>query len=283
MLSARPVGAKLKSEGFIDAFVNTFKLSESTFANLGANITNLFEKFINIIQTNWQSLGFSIVMFVFVLTFFNYFVNALADIPVCDILYGKMSCDAKFGFCGCFIRNLKTSVVYSTVKMFSVFIADVVVFSAIFGVFKLCSLSAISSWLAPFMAVSMFIILFAFRKVLFACVTPLMVINGYNVFKSLAKSFKLAFKNFFDCYGTAIALIICLLGLILFLGIFTCGTGLIVIIPASSVIMYIFNMVVFYSNNGMYFYIGTNNIQDQSKGVKKLEQLDTVKDLKNLI
>ncbi len=283
ILSARPVGATLKREGFIDAFINTFKLSEGTFANLGTNIANLTQQFFSIIQANWQTLSLSIVMFFFVLTFFNYFVNALADIPVCEILYGKMSCDAKFGFCSCFIKNLKTSLIYSTVKMFSVFIADAIVVGVLFGVLSLCNLAPVLNWFAPFLAVVMFIVLFAFRKVLFASVAPLIVINDCNIFKSVFKSFKLAFKNFFESYGTAVALTICLLSLNLFLGIFTFGAGLIVIIPTTFVILNIFNMVVFYSNNGMYYYIGTNNIQDETKGVKKLEQLDTVKDLKNLI
>ena len=283
VLSAKPVVATLKGEGFFDAFVNTFKLNESTFSNLSTNIANLVEKFISIIISNWQTLGVSIVIFIFVLTFFNYFINALSDIPVCEILYGKMSCDAKFGFCSSFIRNLKLSLIYSTVKMFSVFFVDVISFSALFGVLSLCKQSAILSWLSLFIAVAVFINLFALRRVIFACFAPNIVINGYGVFKSMAKSIKMSFKNFVYSFGTAVGIIVCLVSINLFVGIFTFGTGVFIIIPASMVILSILNMVIFYSNNGMYFYIGTNNIQDQSKGVKKLEQLDTVKDLKNLI
>lgn len=283
VLSARPVGATLKNEGFVDAFIDMFKINESTFINLGTNISSLCEMFFSIISSNWQTLSFSIVMFIFVLTFFNYFINALADIPVCEILYGKMSCNANFGFCGCFIRNLKKSLAYSAVKMFSTFIVDAFVVAILFGVLSLCKLSALLTWFAPLIAVLIFIILFALRKVIFACFTPNMVINGYNVFKSLAQGVKMGCKKFIYSYGSAIAISVCLVSLNVFIAIFTLGAGILVTVPATYVILNIFNMVIFYSNNGMYFYIGTHDIQDQSKGIKKLEQLDTVKDLKNII
>ena len=69
----------------------------------------------------------------------------------------------------------------------------------------------------------------------------------------------------------------------IFFALFTFGSSLFITLPASLILITVFDMVVFYSASGMYYYVGDNNIQDETKGVKRLEQQDTVKDLKNII
>ena len=282
-LSAMPIINKLNTEGFYSAVKDAFKNSQSTLGNLGNNLAQLIDMFFDIIKNNISSLGFSIFMLIFVITFFSYFINALADIPVCEVLYGSMSCNAKFGFTSCYIKNFKQSLIYSTVKMFSAFIFDALIFSILLLLINLCTASTLLSWLAPCLAVLVFILLFSFRLIFFACFAPSMVINGWNVFECLAKGVKMGFKHFLYNYATAIVLMLVIASSNIFFAIFSFGGSLLLTLPATLILIATFDMVIFYSSSGMYYYIGGNNIQDESKGVKRLEQQDTVKDLKNLI
>ena len=282
-LSAHPILNKLNEEGFFSAVQDVFSSLQTNISNIGKSVSSIFNMFVSIIQSNWNTLSFSIVMFIFVITFLSYFINALADVPVCEVLYGAMSCNAQFGFCSCYIKNMKRSLKYAVVKMFSAFIFDAIIFAILILLINLCTASHLLSWLAPCLAIAAVVILFAFRLVFFACFAPNIVINDYNTFASLAKGVKLGFKHFMYNYATAAGMVLAILCFNMFFALFSFGAALTLTLPATLVLIAVFDMVIFYSSTGMYYYISATNIQDETKGVKKLEQQDTIKNLKNII
>ncbi len=281
-LFAMPLINKLNESGFFQLVTDVFDFSKFSFADFGVNLSNIAQEFKNIIVSNWATLSYSIIMFFIVATFLNYYMNALIDIPLCEVLYGSMSCNAKFSFSGCFVKNLFLSLKFALLKMFTTFILDtlIVLILTTFIIF-------LAKYIMPIFIVILFIILtvllFSFRLTFFSCFAPTIVAKGYGVVKGLIKSIKFSFKNFWANFATAIALLIVFFIMNAFAAIFTFLAGLILTIPTTFVLVSVYNMVIFYSSSGMYFYIGENNIQDASKGVKRPELQDSMKKIKNII
>lgn len=280
---ALPVISKLKTAGLFKLIRDLFGFKFTTIAGLTESFYDISKCFADTISTNWNTLSANIVFFIIFAVVFYYFLNSLADIALTEVIYGQMSCNAKFGFTASYIKNMGKSSVYALIKLISVFLFDV---GMVFGLYGICTLFIhIGGFnvFTPFVVLLALLLAFAFRLTIFACFVPYMVVSGKSGFKALFKGIKLGFKNFNKTYLTAFALLVLIVAVNVFVGLLTYAIGLLITLPASVVIISVFSMVIFYSNKGMYFYAGDGNIQDKTKGVKRLEEQDTVRKLKNLI
>ena len=282
-VSAMPIISKLNNSGFSELVYGLFDFSNFDFATLGERLSNIAKEFFYIIKTNWSNLKWSIILFFVIATFLSPYLNALLDIPTTDVLYGSMSCNAKFGFGGRFISNLFTSIKYAFVKTIAAIFVNVIICSIFFGLMFIATKLKVFAIIMPLFAIFVLLILLSFKLTLFCCYAPTVVAKGYGVVNGLFKSLYFSFKNFWANYATAFALILLIVALNGFIILFTLFAGAFITVPTTYVLIAIFNMVIFYSSSGMFFYIGENNIIDNSKGVKRPEQQDTIKKLKNII
>ena len=144
---------------------------------------------------------------------------------------------------------------------------------------KLFGISWYLNLLAIFVIVVGFVLLFAFKTMIFSVWCPTYVVLNYSIFKSLKTSIKTVFKRFGRYFGAAVGVVITILVLNICLGLFTFIVGFIVSIPISFMLYNVLGMVSIYEGQGMRYYVDVYNVITPSKK----ETADKFKDMKYMV
>ena len=198
---------------------------------------------------------------------------------ICNSLHlyiGSMNKQGFFtSFSECFGKSLKFNLVkFLLVLPFNLF------YGWLFLSFlKLFGISWYLNILAVFAIIIVFVLLFAFKSMLFSVWCPTYVVLNYGIFKSLRTTIKTVFKRFPRYFGAAVGIVITVLVLNVFLGLFTFIVGFIVSIPISFMLYNVYGMVSIYEGQGMRYYVDVYNVITPSKK----ETADKFKDMKFIV
>lgn len=275
---ASPILAKLIDNNVFD---NLFEGFLGFYNNPIEAVTsiNLTATKIGKILLNSIEFRFSIVFLIIWLGFVFPCMLDVVTLAVGEVLYGFMTSQVKFSFTGRFIKNIGKSSIYVMLKYAVLLLMNLMIGGLLIGVMKLVLLrNALYIFLA--LMVLVFILGFiAFKNTLFSCWLPAISVLDCKVPKAIKQNFKCVFRNFFNIYSNCLTLILTLFVINAIFCVFTFGISLIITLPLSAVVFIIFQMVSYFSTQGMRFYV----YQDVFISPKRMEEQDKFKKLKFLI
>lgn len=259
--------------GFAKKLFVTFPFSDlGGWFNLIYNcIFEIFELF----KTLWTSNAFCFVYVAFVLVFVAPFLLSLCSVSIGEVFYGSMSSHTKKSFIGNFIKTIGKSCRFSALKT----LFDIPFFALMFAIdWCLIKLAVnFDVWLvfAPFLMISVFAVIEGVKNSLVAGWLPALVVFPCNATKAFSKGFAVTGRRYFRVLSTTICMAFLWACVFYIFGIIS----LVAIAPISQMMLLIFDFVMFFSSQGMSFYVDYDTVLTQ----KKLEQTDKISKAKNVI
>ena len=250
--------------------------------NVGASIMELLQNALTVFQEFFIFVGdlavngtgmFIYYTFIFVLLF--PFLWKLSDLAVGETLYGYMASLTKYSFVGSMIRLLGKSCIYSLLTLAIMLPINALIIAGLYGTLSLVSFGGFTAIMVPFL---IFIYLSAFaglKIAFFSGWMPAIIVFNCNAVKGLKLGFKAVFRRFFKVLSTSVIIVAVILAINMLFGSFS----FIITIPVGSMILLVFQMVMFFGSQGMRYYVDLDTILSP----KKLEETDKLKKVKDLI
>ncbi|MBE5735887.1 MAG: hypothetical protein E7356_00815 [Clostridiales bacterium] len=280
-LFLNPVIRLIEDAGFFEKLIDLYS-SFITSLNLSVALQNLsiilddaWEFFVsNISQVWWNIVCSGVVVF-----FLSVFYQSLSHLAVCNSLHLYIGSLTKQGFfasfADVFVKNLRLQI-----SRYLVGLPLSLIYMGLFlASLKMFRHTVYLDLLAVFVIVVGFVVLMAFKMVLFSAWAPTMTVMNYGVFKSLRVALKMNFRRFGRVFSSSIAIVLGIVVLNMFLGLFTFFVGLILSIPVSFIMYNAFGMVCVYEGQGMRYYVDIYNVITPNKK----EISDKLNDMKYII
>jgi hypothetical protein len=271
------IGQTLNTDGTLSALaelltsfnvsVNIFVFFADFFILLSALATYIITLFVS---HTWVAIYLTVL-----LLYITPFLFGLAELAVGQSLFGYMSSLTKYGFVGSFVRMLKRSLRFQLFKNLVYLPINIIIIAVLLAILKLTTFGGLVLYFVPFMLVVALVGLVALKRTFFSGWMPAIVVYDCNMFVALGKGMKAVFRRFFRVLSTAVVIILLTVALNYLFG----TLAFLVTIPLTMAFLYIFEMVMFYSSQGMKFYVDIDTILSS----KLLEESDSFKKVKNII
>ena len=274
-----PVVSKLSEA---NVFENFWALANNIFynpTNMAYTIDDVINTFISVVSSNSSQFLVNYILFGVVIVFVCPFMFGLASLAVGDVLYGFMTSQVRYSFTGSYIRNLGKSCLYCLTKILFILPLNLIIVAVAYGVIKIATLGSIGYVFLAILVFAFLLMLIALKVSLFNCWMPTMAVLNIGPFKALKTSFKTAFRKFGSIYSTAILFTMTSVVFSLCFGIFTFLLALVIIIPLIVLTFIVFQMVSYFTSQGMRFYV----YPDMFISPKKFEERDTIKKIKFIV
>lgn len=220
--------------------------------------------------TQYLAVGIYISVILFLVR--PFFMN-IGRYVVNEMMYGYMSSHAKHGFASTWVRTMKKSALYAFFR--TLFCLPFNVLTA--GIFYLL-LTVNGSEFAlamPFVFLIIATIILSVKQFLTMGWAPAMVVSGENVYNAFGIGIKAvargSARSLLFCIATYFAVILLALGL----GV----VSLIILVPIFNVVSSMFEIMNFFSCQGMRYYVDKDTVLSS----KKLEEQDTITKAKFLL
>lgn len=278
-LTMMPVYNLLREAGFIADVLEVYAgfLTSLNLTNLLLSVKELGIELVAILTANISTIWFNFVIVALVICFFTAILHNLSILPMCNSLNYYMGSINNYGFFSSFQdtfgKSLKITLIQYLVALpINLLIASVFIFS-----FRLFNASWwVISFLAPFLIMFILILMLSLKSTLFISWIPTMVTMNYSVWRSLGVALKTSFKRYWKTLSICVGLVLTLIPLNLFLGLFTFGVGLLVSIPTSFLLYCTIGMVTTFEGLGMRYYVDVYNVVTPFKK-EKSDKLDDMR------
>lgn len=271
------IGSALNATGDLNNLVElfiSFNVSFNFF-NFVTQLNLLFVSIFNSLIAMFVSNTWVAIYLVFVLFYLTPVLFGLADLPVGHTLFGYMSSLTKYNFTGSYISKLGRSIRYQLFKNLVHLPFNLAIFVVLYFTLSLVNVGGIIVYFLPVIIIFPFILLIAFKKTLFSGWMPAIVVYDYNMFLAFGKGMQAVFRRFLKVFSTSIFMVLIIFALCYLFGTY----ALLITIPLAAMFFYVFEMVMFYSSQGMRFYVDLDTIIKP----KLLEECDCFNKVKNII
>lgn len=250
-----PVQNAFFEAGVFDMLSSAFGnfMNYASFTALGQELIEVWTVVVNVLSTDVSVFVNSALFVVFVIGFAYRFLSGLCRLPLCRIIAGFMTDNARYGFASKFVSHFPQSVIYSLFRMAVTTAYDVLCGFTVYFVLQL--LSSVFALFLPFVFMALFICLIAFRSVLLSAWAPFVVVEHKGVAAGFGNSIKYAFRHFGSLFTMFFVAWLLIITVNFFVGIFTFGVGLLVTVPLSMYFIKLMNMTFFYGRTGKSYYV----------------------------
>lgn len=257
-----------------NTFIKTFDATTFLVA-IEAAATEVSNLVVNNIADIWQY--FLIMALIFVIL--PSIVHNFYLMSTCNVLHHYMGSNSNFGFTASLFCGFWKNVRYQLMCLVTIFPMKMLTYFLVVRSFALLGSSILAlKILSPFIITSVYVILTSLRVTLFSGWVPYMVVKNAGVMAGLVNGFKCIRKRFFRIFGASIGVVLTIF-LISVLGLFTFGVSLIITAPAAFLFIATFDMVSFYTSNGLRFYVDSSSVY----APKKTEMVESYKIYKTVI
>ncbi len=253
----------------LTAFLETGTLYGSSIAGGLTAVADFVILFFKEIFTN---VGIGIYFCIITFIVFPILLN-IGKIVTCEMMYGYMSSCQKQSFTGTYLKTLKTSLSYSIVKVFYAIPFNFLIVLSMWGLTRVNN--PIFDYIMPFAFVIVPSLFMAFKETFNSGWAPAMVVYNQNVFKSFMTGMRAVLRRGARVFSTAFIIFLLAIVLSMVLGLYS----IIIILPIISPLIHVFEMVMFFSSQGMRFYVDNDVILTP----KKLEEVDKIDDAKFIL
>ncbi len=270
-----PIIDLLKDNGIGGDFKLLFNTVYGTPSELALNISDVLKHIITILIENFSSIWLSLVGTILLCFLLPYILTQVSIYNISSILYQKFTMNMDVGYMQNFLRTLKQGLKYAFANLIFVlpFLAIFVVLLEIYLLIANTIISAIIG-LIGFMALTIMVL--AFKITIFTNYTAYMVENDADAFVSFAKGVAISLKNFWKPMSISIILLLTIIMVNGFIAVFTFFSGLIITIPATYVLIAIYNLVTYFNNKGIRYYLSNTIIYNPVKYTVKKDDFDYV-------
>ncbi len=280
-LCVNPILKTIEDAGFFTQFVDMYAafLDKLDLPLLFENFAVLLQNIFEFVSTNINQL-WTWFLGIFVVTFFlNSFLLNLVNMPTCMSLHLYIGSMHKGGFFSSFGDSFAKNLKFNLIKWLVALPVNILYFGIFLLSLKLFGISWYMNILAVFIIIIGFIVLFAFKTMLFALWCPTHVVLNYGIWKSLKTAIKTVFKRFGRYFSNAIGIVITIFVINVLLGLCTFVVGILLSIPLSYMLYNVYGMVSIYEGQGMRYYVDVYNVITPSKK----ETTDKLKDMKFVV
>ncbi len=245
----------------INSFTGVF------YGSLGGNLHNLFNSVLNVCITAFQTnLGLAIYGLVVMFVFLPFLLN-IGKYTLQEMLYYYMNSKSKVGFFSALVKSLKKSLSFAICKTLFNILFLAIVLSALYGLSLVTDANFVTYGL-PWVVFVVLVLLYSLNLLCVLGWAPAMIVFDCNVFKAFRKGIKAVKRHFWATVATSALAFALFWAIVLVLGVIT----LAVLVPIMTAFLCIYNMVVFFTSQGMRFYVNETNILTP----KKLEEVDNI-------
>lgn len=185
-----------------------------------------------------------------------------------EMIYSYMTSKTKVGFFSALIRSLKRSVVFAICKTFyNLFFVAIVLFS-LYGLSLIGDVVFVAYFL-PIVAFLVLVLLYTFNQLTVLGWASAMIVFDCNVFSAYRKGMKAVNRHFWATFATTSLYFALFWAIMIVFGPYS----FVALVPIMSALLCIFDMVIFFTSQGMRFYINETKILTP----KKLEEVDDIK------
>lgn len=270
--TSQPIILKLKTEGVVDEIQNIFENLYTSPKMVISSIADAFNHLTDVIISNFNSLWLSIISTFFIVVILFQFLKSISAYNVSSVMYLKLTSFASIGYTSNLISSLGKSsrfALASIVYKIPFFIIKCLI---LFAFFKLVS-SPLSIIVGLFVVSILFVLLSSIELTFFSSFAPYMLEKNGSAFKAFFKGNKRIIKSYFRIFSNAIIVVLTLIVVNVFLGLFTLGSALLITIPASLVFVCLFNLCAYFGAIGERYYLSKNVITTPITGEnQKIEQ-----------
>lgn len=279
--SALPILKVITDAGVFQLFIDSIR---DFF--VGLNLVGLFQNcsiamkdLVNVIIENMSNLWIYILLLIFFIFIFGSVLRGFYSTICGGVLYNSMSNNMKQSFTNSLVTNFWKSLKLELARLTVALPMSILIGVALYYTSTLIHLNKAMLFITPFLVTLVFILLLSLKTTLLSGWMPALFVMKAKTYPALAKGFSVIKRRFWGILGNSIAIILTVITVNLFVGIFTLGVGLIITVPATYLFFVIFEMVAFYSARGIRFYTDQDTIFEP----KKSELTDRKKDIKYII
>ena len=243
-------------------------------ASFGSYLHNVLSVILNIVKDAFSAnAGLTVYAFLVVFLFLPFLFN-VGKYVICEMLYGYMANKSKVSFFSALFKTLNKSLLYALAKTFYDIIFMSAIFACVFAVGLVDSVN-FQTYFLSLCEILILIVFFTLNKISTTGWAPAIIIFGVSVDKGYRRGIKVVSRRFFKTL-----LVNFLSYLIFFLFTYIAGIySLVVTIPLITALLCTFDMITFFTCQGMRYYINSKIIMTP----KKLEEVDSFKKAKYII
>ncbi len=241
-------------------------------ASIASGLTAVADFVIIFFQQIFTNVGIGIYFVIIAFILLPFLLN-VGKFVMCEMMYGYMSSCQKQSFVSTYLKTLKCSLIYAILKTFYS-----IPFNALI-VLSMWSLTRIDNdifdYIMPFAFVIVPALFMAFKETFTSGWAPAKVVYNQNPFKSFLIGMRAVLRRGARVFSTSFVIFLLAIVLSMVLGLY----AIIIILPIVSPLIHIFEMVMFFSSQGMRFYVDNDTILSP----KKLEEVDRIENTKFLL
>lgn len=255
LLIALPVIKELNNVGVFsqtgEIFTNLFSLLEKQ--EFGSSLLAIYNNFLDVIFDK-RLIGYVIAFCVIIVIATNIF-SSIYSLSMADNMYGYMSSGFHGHYTVSIFSTLKKGLLLGLTKLIIVFPVDMIIIVVLSYCVKLFTLGGLYAVFAPIIIFATFTILYSFRLTLFCGWESAICVNDCSIFRGLKLGIVAVNRRFARTLGCSFALMLTILSVNIFASLFTLGFCLVITIPSSWLLVSIFGNVMYFSSQGMRFYV----------------------------
>ena len=276
---AMPIINKLNEANvFNDFFAILNNFFSSKPQTTAYSIDQVNETFWNVLTQNSQFIPNYVFLSFWIIFMFPFLLN-LALVPNAEVLYGYMTSHVKYSWTVKYIKYIGKSLLYSLARFIVLLPLNVLIISLIYSIIKIATLGVFLYYLLDILLLGVLLCVVALKYSLFACWLPAIAVFNHNAFYALKTNFKCVFKKFFSIFSTCILLVIIAFVVNLIFAVFSFTLSLIITLPLTAFTFVVFNMVSFFTCQGMRFYVYPDTVVSP----KTFEETDSIKKIKYVL
>ena len=253
--------AVLEQTGVVEHLQTLFKqiisVDQNIFDTLVRLRSSLDESFA-VLQANTSGVGILVLWICLILLFYRLMIG-LGQLPAYELVRANMDAQAKYSFTVTYLKMFKRSLLAQVCILLVSVPIDLLIAIALYYLSGFLISSGLGIF-AFFFLTAILIILWSAKNTLFALWCPFMVTEKLNPVRAFSKSVSKVVRKYFKIFSYVIIVLILTILVNVGIGFFTCGSGIILTIPASLLIYYIFDMVLFYTIHSKRFSVDSSNI-----------------------
>ena len=257
---SNPIVKVLVQNNLPEKFANAWQLIYTNFGEFLHELKQTIVLFTQTISENMASIWYSICLFFFVVLFVNNFLKNFGKYAMTDVAQNCFTSLNKKGFCQSLISNFGAASKYALakflldlpfdfLKMLFISIYCMALDSVVLAIFGLSALAI------------MYTITFALQISFYNSIAIEMIGGRKNPFAAILRGYK-STKDFFKNYSNAIVIVLTIILVNVIVGVFTFGAGLLITLPASNILVIIFELISYYGGVGQRYYLSTTIIVD---------------------
>lgn len=213
-----------------------------------------------------QNLSMAIYALIVVLFILPFLIN-IGKYTFNEMIYSYMASKNKQGFFSSLVRTLKRSIVFALCKSLYNIAFVAIVCAVLYGI-SLISSSVFVVYFLPLVLFLVLVLLYTANQLTILGWAPAMLVFDCNIFKAYKKGIKAVKRHVWATFVTAALYFAIFWAIMILLGLYS----FVALLPIMAALLSIYDMVVFFTSQGMRFYINDTKILTP----KKLEEVDNI-------